>query len=146
MFSKTKCLFQALKRRVGSSQSLFLCKNLTFFFFSFLPVKQDYNALSDIIQLDGPADNSDHEEDEEVPLQENDFLGLINAEVIKALQEENESSDSNSVASSSSSSGGIDELADVEEGVGDSALNAFGSYLQISCKMFANLLPPKLDY
>lgn len=78
-------------------------------------------------------------------MQENDFLGLINAEVIKALQEENESSDSNSVASSSSS-GGIDELADVEEGVGDSALNAFGSYLQISCKMFANLLPPKLDY
>ncbi|KAF6723727.1 Stonin-1 [Oryzias melastigma] len=76
-------------------------------------LQQDYSALSDIIQLDGPADNSDHE-DEEVPVQENDFLGLINAEVIKALQEENESSDSNSV--SGSSSGGVDELADVEEG------------------------------
>uniref|UniRef100_A0A3B3ZBS9 Uncharacterized protein n=1 Tax=Periophthalmus magnuspinnatus TaxID=409849 RepID=A0A3B3ZBS9_9GOBI len=45
----------------------------------------DYSALSDIVQLDGTADNS---EDEEVAaLEENDFLGIINAEAIKALQE-----------------------------------------------------------
>lgn len=107
-----------------------------------LSFKQDYSALSDIIQLDGPADNSDHE-DEEVPVQENDFLGLINAEVIKALQEENESSDSNSV--SGSSSGGVDELADVEEGVKE-PLKVSSLYLQTSCKWFANLVPPKCDY
>uniref|UniRef100_A0A3Q3M0K9 General transcription factor IIA, 1-like n=1 Tax=Labrus bergylta TaxID=56723 RepID=A0A3Q3M0K9_9LABR len=48
-----------------------------------------YSDLSDIVQLDGAADNSDLEEDEGgVPLEENDFLGIINAEAIKALQEE----------------------------------------------------------
>ncbi|MEQ2276511.1 hypothetical protein XENORESO_001457 [Xenotaenia resolanae] len=72
-----------------------------------------YSELSDIVQLDGPADNSDPEEDEEVPLEENDFLGLINAEAIRALQEEN-GSDCNSI-SSSSDDGGADELSNVEE-------------------------------
>uniref|UniRef100_A0A669F4V3 General transcription factor IIA, 1-like n=1 Tax=Oreochromis niloticus TaxID=8128 RepID=A0A669F4V3_ORENI len=39
--------------------------------------------FSDIVQLDGPAGNSDLEEEEEVPLEENDFLGIINAEAMK---------------------------------------------------------------
>uniref|UniRef100_A0A3Q3VQE8 Uncharacterized protein n=1 Tax=Mola mola TaxID=94237 RepID=A0A3Q3VQE8_MOLML len=52
------------------------------------PEPQNYSELSDIVQLDGPADNSDVEEEvERVPLEENDFLGIINAEAIKALQE-----------------------------------------------------------
>lgn len=68
----------------------------------------------DIVQLDGPADDSDVEEEEPAPLEENDFLGLINAEAIKALQDGDGSSDS---ISSSSDSEGADELADVEEEV-----------------------------
>ncbi|XP_061602048.1 TFIIA-alpha and beta-like factor [Cololabis saira] len=73
----------------------------------------DYNypELSEIVQLDGPADNS--EKDAEVPLEESDFLGLINAEAIKALQEEDGSSDNDSI--SSSSEGERDELAHVED-------------------------------
>uniref|UniRef100_A0A3B4YDI4 General transcription factor IIA, 1-like n=1 Tax=Seriola lalandi dorsalis TaxID=1841481 RepID=A0A3B4YDI4_SERLL len=47
----------------------------------------EYSELSDIVQLDGPADNSDIEEENGVPLEENDYLGIINAEAIKALQE-----------------------------------------------------------
>uniref|UniRef100_A0A3B5B2M6 General transcription factor IIA subunit 1 like n=1 Tax=Stegastes partitus TaxID=144197 RepID=A0A3B5B2M6_9TELE len=54
------------------------------------PSPQNYSDLSDIVQLDGPADNSDLEEGDEVPLEENDFLGIINAEAIKALQEGND--------------------------------------------------------
>lgn len=73
-----------------------------------------YRELSDIVQLDGPADDSDPEE-EEAPLDENDFLGLINAEAIKSLQEENGSSDG--LSSSSSSDEGPDDLADVQEEV-----------------------------
>ncbi|CAG6017471.1 unnamed protein product [Menidia menidia] len=79
-----------------------------------LDLDYSYSELSDIVQLDGPADNSDHEEEEEVPLEENDFLGLINAEAIKALQEENASSDSNSISSGSDSEA-VNELAIVEE-------------------------------
>lgn len=75
-----------------------------------------YSELSDIVQLDGPTDNSDHEEEEEGPLEENDFLGLINAEAIKALQEEGGSSDDNSVSSSSEGEG-PDELTDIEDEV-----------------------------
>ncbi|KAM4729455.1 stonin-1 [Anableps anableps] len=76
-----------------------------------LELDYTYSELSDIVQLDGPADNSDPEEDEEVPLEERDFLGLINAEAIRALQEENGSD-----SISSSSDGGVaDELANVEE-------------------------------
>ncbi|KAE8280506.1 TFIIA-alpha and beta-like factor General transcription factor II A, 1-like factor [Larimichthys crocea] len=75
-----------------------------------LDLDYNYSELSDIVQLDGPADNSDIEEEEGVPLEENDFLGIINAEAIKALQEGDESS-----ISSSSDSEGVDELANVEE-------------------------------
>uniref|UniRef100_A0A3B5BA53 General transcription factor IIA subunit 1 like n=1 Tax=Stegastes partitus TaxID=144197 RepID=A0A3B5BA53_9TELE len=45
-----------------------------------LDLDYNYSDLSDIVQLDGPADNSDLEEGDEVPLEENDFLGIINAE------------------------------------------------------------------
>lgn len=81
-----------------------------------IPAKLDldytYSELSDIVQLDGPADNSDIEEEEGVPLEENDFLGIINAEAIKALQEGEGSSDGNSISSSSDCEG-----ANVEEEV-----------------------------
>ncbi|XP_059215105.1 TFIIA-alpha and beta-like factor isoform X2 [Centropristis striata] len=77
-----------------------------------LDLDYNYNELSDIVQLDGPAGNSDIEEGEGVLLEENDFLGIINAEAIKALQEGGGSSDS---ISSSSDGEGADELADVEE-------------------------------
>lgn len=53
---------------------------------------------------------------EGVPLDENDFLGLINAEAIKALQEGEGSSDGNSISSSSDSEV-PDDLAIVEEEV-----------------------------
>lgn len=49
-------------------------------------------------------------------LDENDFLGLINAEAIKALQEGEASSDGNSISSSSDSEV-PDDLAIVEEEV-----------------------------
>ncbi|KAM4607486.1 TFIIA-alpha and beta-like factor [Polymixia lowei] len=78
------------------------------------PKLDNYSELSDIIQLDGPADNSDIEEDDGVPLEENDFLGMINAEAMKALQEVDGSSDGNSI-SSSSDHDEVDELANIEE-------------------------------
>lgn len=81
-----------------------------------LDLDYNYSELSDIVQLDGPADNSDIEEEERVPLEENDFLGIINAEAIKALQEGDGSSDGNSISSGSDSEG-ADELANVEEEV-----------------------------
>lgn len=85
-----------------------------------LPAKMyqgfSYSELSDIVQLDGPADNSDVEGENGAPLEENDFLGIINAEAIKALQEGDGSSDGNSISSSSDSEG-ADELANVEEEV-----------------------------
>ncbi|XP_061545278.1 TFIIA-alpha and beta-like factor [Phycodurus eques] len=74
----------------------------------------NYSELSDIVQLDGTADNSDMEEEEVVPLEENDFLGMINAEAIEALQEGVGSSDGNT-GSSSSDSEGADELEHVED-------------------------------
>lgn len=80
-----------------------------------LDLDYHYSDLSDIVQLDGPADNSDIEE--EVPLEENDFLGIINAEAIKALQEGEGSSDGGNSISSSSDSEGADELTNVEEEV-----------------------------
>ncbi|CAK6951669.1 TFIIA-alpha and beta-like factor [Scomber scombrus] len=79
-----------------------------------LDLDYTYRELSDIVQLDGAADDSDIEEEERVPLEENDFLGIINAEAIKALQEGDGSSGGNSISSSSDSEG-ADELADVEE-------------------------------
>ncbi|XP_074502407.1 stonin-1-like isoform X2 [Sebastes fasciatus] len=78
-----------------------------------LDLDYSYSELSDIVQLDGPAGNSDMEEEEGVPLEENDFLGMINAEAIKALQEGNGSSDGDSISSSDSDA--ADELANVEE-------------------------------
>ncbi|CAG09467.1 unnamed protein product, partial [Tetraodon nigroviridis] len=72
-----------------------------------------YSELSDIVQLDGPADNSDSEgEEERAALEENDFLGMINAEAIKALQEGEASSDGTSGSTSGDSA---DELTNVEE-------------------------------
>ncbi|XP_037637924.1 stonin-1 isoform X2 [Sebastes umbrosus] len=79
-----------------------------------LDLDYSYSELSDIVQLDGPAGNSDMEEEEGVPLEENDFLGMINAEAIKALQEGHGSSDGDSI-SSSGDSDAADELANVEE-------------------------------
>ncbi|XP_019726017.1 TFIIA-alpha and beta-like factor isoform X1 [Hippocampus comes] len=78
-----------------------------------LDLDYNYNALSDIVQLDGAADNSDLEE-EDVSLEENDFLGMINAEALKALQEGGVSSDGNS-SSSSSDSEEAEELDQVED-------------------------------
>lgn len=93
-----------------------------------IPAKLDldysYSEISDIVQLDGPADSSDIEEEEGVPLEENDFLGIINAEAIKALQEGDGSSDGNSISSSSDSEG-ADELANVEEEVRDLDINFY---------------------
>ncbi|XP_076022022.1 TFIIA-alpha and beta-like factor [Genypterus blacodes] len=70
-----------------------------------------YNNPSAIIQLDGAADSSDHEEEEGAALEENDFLGLISAEAMKALDG---SSDGNSITSSSDGEG-ADELVHVED-------------------------------
>lgn len=84
-------------------------------FFAKLDLDCTYRELSDIVQLDGPADDSDPEEEEEAPMEESDFLGLINAEAIRALQEEN-CSDSNSI-SSSSDEGVADDFANVEDEV-----------------------------
>lgn len=78
-----------------------------------------YSELSDIVQLDGPADHTDSEEEEErVALEETDFLGMINAEAIKALQEGEASSDGTGGSTGgSSSSDSADELTNVEEEV-----------------------------
>ncbi|XP_034041554.1 stonin-1 [Thalassophryne amazonica] len=70
-----------------------------------------YRELSDIVQLDGTADKSDTEEG--AALEENDFLCLINAEAIKALQE-GESSDGDSTSSSSDGEG-ADKTVHVED-------------------------------
>ncbi|CAB1426015.1 unnamed protein product [Pleuronectes platessa] len=79
-----------------------------------LGLDYSYSELSDIVQLDGPADNSDAEEEGGAPLEENDFLGIINAEAIKALQEGGGSSDGNSLSSSSDSEG-ADKLSAEDE-------------------------------
>ncbi|XP_040905134.1 TFIIA-alpha and beta-like factor [Toxotes jaculatrix] len=79
-----------------------------------LDLDYSYSELSDIVQLDGPADNSDTEDEDEVPLEENDFLGIINAEAIKVLQEGDGSSDGNSISSSSDGEG-VDELSNAED-------------------------------
>ncbi|XP_077437304.1 TFIIA-alpha and beta-like factor isoform X2 [Vanacampus margaritifer] len=79
---------------------------------SILGLDLGYNELSDIVQLDGTGDNSDLEE-EDMPLEENDFLGMINAEALKALQEGGISSDGNS--SSNSDSDGADDLEQMED-------------------------------
>ncbi|XP_010899457.2 stonin-1 [Esox lucius] len=81
---------------------------------------KDYNyndALADIIQLDGPSDSSsDVEEFEEEmggAIGENDFLGMMTAEALQALQEAEESSDDGK-SSSGDDSVGMDEVT-VEE-------------------------------
>ena len=92
--------------------------SLTLTFLLAFPAQLDldysYSELSDIVQLDGPADNSDAEEEGGAPLDENDFLGIINAEAIKALQEGGGSSDGNSISSSSDSEG-ADKLSAEDE-------------------------------
>ncbi|KAM9847520.1 TFIIA-alpha and beta-like factor [Aulostomus maculatus] len=79
-----------------------------------LDLGYNYGELSDIVQLDGPADSSDIEEEEQAPLEENDFLGLINEEAVKALQEREGSSNGSSMSSCSDGEG-ADELANVVE-------------------------------
>ncbi|XP_037321949.1 TFIIA-alpha and beta-like factor [Pungitius pungitius] len=79
-----------------------------------LDLDYNYSELSDIVQLDGAAGNSDMEEEEAVSLEDNDFLGIINAEAIKALQEGGGSSDCNSISSSSDDEA-ADELTNVED-------------------------------
>ncbi|KAG7275645.1 hypothetical protein CRUP_009611 [Coryphaenoides rupestris] len=78
------------------------------------PTFANYSELSDIVQLDGPIDNSDIEAEDEVMLEDNDFLGMINAEAMKVLDDVDGSSDGSSL-SSSSDSDEVDELADVVE-------------------------------
>lgn len=46
-----------------------------------------------IVQLDGPAEDS--EKEKKPPTEDNDFLGMLSAEAIKAMQEIEESSDDN---------------------------------------------------
>ena len=92
-----------------------------------LDLGYSYSELSDIVQLDGPAD-SDMEEEDGVQLEENDFLGIINAEAIKVLQEGDGSSDGNSISSSSDSEG-ADELTNAEEEVRDSDVNVLFVFL-----------------
>lgn len=67
----------------------------------------NFNDLTDIPQLDGACDSSseagdDQEEEREVqgPVGENEFLGIINAEALQALQGVGGSSDGNSSSSS----------------------------------------------
>ncbi|KAM8858711.1 stonin-1 [Spinachia spinachia] len=79
-----------------------------------LDLDYNYSELSDIVQLDGAAGNSDMEEEEAVSLEDNDFLGIINAEAIKALQEGGGSTDCNSISSSSDDEA-ADELVNVED-------------------------------
>lgn len=81
-----------------------------------IPTKLVYSCsdLSDIVQLDGAADPTDSEEDETGALEENDFLGMINAEAIKALEEGDVSSDDTSGSTAADSA---DELASVEDEV-----------------------------
>ncbi|XP_029555130.1 stonin-1, partial [Salmo trutta] len=78
---------------------------------------KDYNyndALADIIQLDGPADSSsDVEELDGGAMGENEFLGMMTAEALQALQEVDGSSD-DGISSSSGDSVGMDEIT-VEE-------------------------------
>lgn len=81
-----------------------------------LDLAYNYSELSDIVQLDGAAGNSDMEEEAAVSLEDNDFLGIINAEAIKALQEGGGSSDCNSISSSSDEEA-ADELTNVEDEV-----------------------------
>lgn len=80
---------------------------------------------------------------EGVPLDENDFLGLINAEAIKALQEGEGSSDGNSISSSSDSEV-PDDLAIVEEEVKHlfGGRGGGGKSLLTLCRI-PHLSPPK---
>lgn len=79
----------------------------------------NFNELTDLPQLDGTCDSSseagdDQEEDREArgPVGENEFLGMINAEALQALQGLGGSSDGNS---SSSSDGDEPEPEEEEE-------------------------------
>ncbi|XP_060773144.1 TFIIA-alpha and beta-like factor isoform X2 [Neoarius graeffei] len=79
----------------------------------------NFNELTDIPQLDGVCDSSseagdDQEEEREYrePVGENEFLGMIDAEALQALQGVGGSSDGNS---SSSSDGDEPELEEEEE-------------------------------
>ncbi|KAJ7987518.1 hypothetical protein DPEC_G00327330 [Dallia pectoralis] len=82
---------------------------------------KDYNyndALADIIQLDGPTDSSSEveefeEEMEGGVIEENDFLGMMTAEALQALEEAEGSSDDGK-SSSSDDIAGMDEVI-VEE-------------------------------
>ncbi|KAL4641221.1 stonin-1 [Arapaima gigas] len=75
-----------------------------------------YNDLSDIVQLDGVCDSSS-EEEQGAGGGEDDFLGMINAEALRALQDGEGSSDANS--SSSDSDAAEDDVMPEEEEVRD---------------------------
>ncbi|XP_053730488.1 LOW QUALITY PROTEIN: TFIIA-alpha and beta-like factor [Synchiropus splendidus] len=72
----------------------------------------NYSDLSDIIQLDGPGDDSNVKDGE--LLEENDFLGMINAEAIRAL-EDGDSSGSDAKSLTSSDGEAAEELAGEED-------------------------------
>ncbi|KAG9344470.1 hypothetical protein JZ751_011140, partial [Albula glossodonta] len=84
------------------------------------PCDYNHNLLEDIVQLDGACGGSsseeEREEEEEVGeghgIGENEFLGMINAEALRALQE---GEDSTAGGSSDSCSDGVDDLAEEEE-------------------------------
>lgn len=82
-----------------------------------LPRDYEHSALEDIVQLDGACGGSSSEEEEvgegdAEGMAENEFLGMINAEALRALQE-----GEGSTAGGSSDSGSYcaDELAEEEE-------------------------------
>lgn len=77
----------------------------------------NYNDLEALQQLDGACDSTSEEEAEEVEVgagaDEDEFLGMINAEALKALQEAEGSSEDN--GSSSDSDALDDAVEEVEE-------------------------------
>ncbi|TSN95655.1 TFIIA-alpha and beta-like factor [Bagarius yarrelli] len=82
----------------------------------------NFNDLTDIPQLDGTCDSSseagDDQEEErhnQEPVGENEFLGMINAEALQALQGLGGSSDGNSSSSSEVEEPDIEEEEEEEE-------------------------------
>ncbi|XP_072526857.1 TFIIA-alpha and beta-like factor [Salminus brasiliensis] len=77
----------------------------------------NFNELTNIVQLDGACDSSseagEEQQEEEDPgaIGENEFLGMINTEALKALQGAGDSSD----PSDSSSNSDLHDLEEVEE-------------------------------
>ncbi|XP_066517313.1 TFIIA-alpha and beta-like factor isoform X2 [Hoplias malabaricus] len=78
----------------------------------------NFNDLSSMVQLDGACDSSseagdegqEQEEEDQGAVGENEFLGMINAEALKSLQETGGSSDTSLSSSSNSDGPDIDEV------------------------------------